>query len=314
MKLRIATTLLPACLSGVHGFTSRTFHSKQTALLESSSQDDMKATKLTAWVVENLEAGGDMITSSSGTKAGENDTLPPQGLCISKVRVLASESTPPENDDYHYPIRLLVGRNGWGTGVHPSTRLCLEWICDEHNTIQDGDVFLDYGCGSGILSIAALYMGASRAVGVDVEAEALVTAERNLELNNFESRFEGLHTREIIPYCLCRPRGVDICVANILVGQLVRPSMVSAIASNISPNGLLCMSGIRPNQVDALKSAYDSTFKWLDEQYAELSAEECEGSMDSYGFDCGRWARLVGRRNQDNREAEIEMMSELAVS
>ena len=59
---------------------------------------------------------------------------------------------------------------------------------------------MDYGCGSGILSIAALHYGASQCIGVDVEAEALVTAERNIELNGLGSdhgRFEGLHTREI---------------------------------------------------------------------------------------------------------------------
>jgi ribosomal protein L11 methyltransferase len=228
---------------------------------------------------------------------------------------LAADASPTleECDDSLFPIRLLVGRNGWGTGVHPTTRLCLEWICDD-DIIQGGEIVLDYGCGSGILSIAALHSGASRAIGVDIEAEALVTAERNLELNEFDGRFEGFHTREIIPYALCRPTGVDICVANILVGQLVRPSMVAALASNIAPDGLLCLSGIRPNEVDALKAAYDSSFEWLNDYYAELSARECEGSIESYGFDCGRWARLVGRRRQEDRKADIERMSELAVS
>jgi ribosomal protein L11 methyltransferase len=188
----------------------------------------------------------------------------------------------------------------------------MEWICDE-KTIQGGEVFVDYGCGSGILSIAALHMGASRAFGVDVEAEALVTAERNLELNEFGGRFEGFHTREILPYCFCRPTGVDVCVANILIGQLVRPSMVAALASNVAPNGLLCLSGIRPNEIESLKNAYNDTFDWLDEGYAELSANECEASIESYGFDCGRWVRLIGRRKQDNREADIEKMSESAV-
>jgi SAM-dependent methyltransferase len=314
-------------LSKIHGFASpgklwRMQRNSFRLLEESALQDGptgMNAgtgtgTKLTDWVVENLESQGSSITSSSETKAGENDTIPLEGLCIANVRVLAADSSfiQTEGDAFH-PIRLLVGRNGWGTGVHPSTRLCLEWICSDQ-TIQGGEVILDYGCGSGILSICALQLGASRAVGVDVEAEALVTAERNLELNNFGDRFEGLHTREIIPYCLCRPTGVDVCVANILIGQLVRPSMVSAIASNVAPNGYLCMSGIRPHEVVSLKSVYDETFEWLDDQYSELSAEDCPGSMESYGFDCGRWARLVGRRRQHDREADIERMSDLAIS
>ena len=299
----------------LHGnaFGPTVIHRKKSLLYETGQGGC--PTKLTEWVVENLESEGSSITSSSTTRAGENDTLPTTGLCIGRMRILPAGTELPKDDEtsLYYNIRLLVGRNGWGTGVHPSTRLCLEWICNDE-AIRGGEIFLDYGCGSGILSVAALHMGSSRAIGVDVEAEALVTAERNLEMNNFADRFEGLHTREIVPYGLCPPTGVDVCVANILVGQLVRPSMVSAIASNIRTNGLLCMSGIRPNEVESLKAAYDDTFEWLDDQYAELSAEDCEGSILSYGFDCGRWARLVGRRKRDNRMADIEIMSDHAVS
>ncbi|KAK1744822.1 ribosomal protein L11 methyltransferase-like protein, partial [Skeletonema marinoi] len=121
---------------------------------------------------------------------------------------------------------------GWGTGVHPTTRLCLEWLGD--HGVKDGDILLDYGCGSGILSIAALHFGASRCIGVDVEAEALVTAERNIELNGWDGRFQDV----------CPPRGASLCVANILIGQLVRPSMVAALTTNLEDGGLLCLSGI----------------------------------------------------------------------
>ena len=135
--------------------------------------------KLSDWVVENLDDEGS--TSTSSTEAGENDSIPSDGLYISKFHILPSLSqieTPPES----VPIRLLVGRNGWGTGVHPTTRLCLEWL-GRDDVILGGESILDYGCGSGILSIAALGLGASTAVGVDVEAEALVTSEANMELN-----------------------------------------------------------------------------------------------------------------------------------
>ena len=271
--------------------------------------------RLTEWVVENLESQGETITSSSTVKAGENDTLPINGLCIGDFRILAAESPFDDQNDNLQSMRLFMGRNGWGTGVHPTTRLCLEWLCRE-GVIQGGEVLLDFGCGSGILSIAALHLGASRAVGVDIEAEALVTAERNLDLNGYGSeRFQGLHTREIQPYELCRPVGVDICVANILIGQLVRPSMVATMLSNLAPGGLLCLSGIRPDEVDALKAAYGHSMEWCDDQYAELSASDCEGSLESYGFDTGRWARLVGKHvRADNRDADIQRMSDLAVS
>ena len=86
-------------------------------------------------------------------------------------------------------------------------------MCDT-NTINDGDVLLDYGCGSGILSITALHMGASCCIGVDVEAEALVTAERNLQLNGWDAdgRFQGMHTREVLPYDIYVHHMVWMCV------------------------------------------------------------------------------------------------------
>jgi ribosomal protein L11 methyltransferase len=264
-------------------------------------------------VVENLEDGdGGSITKSSETKAGENDTLPLSGLCIAEFRILAANSPYVDDKDQHHPIRLLVGRNGWGTGIHPTTRLCLEWLS---KTLKGGEVLLDYGCGSGILSIAAIHTGASRAIGVDVEAEALVTAERNVELNfGSTDKFQALHVRQILPNDLGRPHGVDLCVANILVGQLVRPSMVSAIVTNVAPGGLLCLSGIRPQEVESLKTAYNAYIQeWVEDDYAELSATETEASVDSYGFDVGTWSRLVGRLN-DRGNIDVEAMSELAVS
>ena len=119
-----------------------------------------KQSELTDWVVENLEDNGS-ITSEDTVKAGEGDTLPKDGLAIGKCRVFAAAADQSiHNDDGLYPIYLYLGRNGWGTGVHPTTRLCLEWLGD--HGVKDGDILLDYGCGSGILSIAALHLGASR--------------------------------------------------------------------------------------------------------------------------------------------------------
>ena len=212
-----------ACLSVlcVASFTSRltpgapnhkSFTNSYHPLGSSSSNAD-----LTDWVVESLEDDGDSITRSDPIKAGEGDgdLLPVEGLQISKMRIFAAaqqeQQQSNKDDGDYYPIYLLLGRNGWGTGVHPTTRLCLEWMCD---TINDGDVLLDYGCGSGILSITALHMGASRCIGVDVEAEALVTAERNLQLNGWDAdgRFQGMHTREVLPYDIYVHHMVWMCV------------------------------------------------------------------------------------------------------
>lgn len=338
-------SILRAILISIHALHATSFAIRPclTTTVPSSSVTQQYASSsssttdsdLTDWVIEDLEDDGQSITSIDPIQAGEGDTLPVDGLAIGKVKIFASSHSPEchcddtnftnesdntdDADDDYYPIYILLGRNGWGTGVHPTTRLCLEWLC---TAINDGDILLDYGCGSGVLSIASLQLGAARCIGVDVEAEALVTAERNVALNGWDDDsngvryFEGLHTREVLPYEVCPPNGVDACVANILVGQLVRPSMVAAIVTNIRDGGLLCLSGIRPGgEVDSLKEAYGDRVEWLDDQYAELSAFETANCIESYGFDCGRWARLVGRKRKDEGDPGfIEQMSDLAVS
>lgn len=183
---------------------SRCPSSPPTALSLPSSKNSKE---LSDWVIENLD--DEASTSTSSTKAGENDNLPSGGLCISKFHIQASLSETPTLDEF-IPIRLLVGRSGWGTGVHPTTRLCLEWLAREE-VIIGGESILDYGCGSGVLSIAALGLGASMAVGVDVEAEALVTCQANIELNGYGDRFEGLHTREIVPFFFSSSRSGCLC-------------------------------------------------------------------------------------------------------
>lgn len=276
------------------------------------------SSSITDWVVENLESDESKITWSSSTMAGENDTLPMHGLCIGNLRIMAAGNCDDSNvifdddDQSFHPILLLVGRNGWGTGVHPTTRLCLEFLS---STITGQEIVLDYGCGSGILSIAALRLGAMKCIGVDVEAEALVTAERNIQLNGYgENFFEPLHTREVLPFDIY-PGGIDVCMANILIGQLVRPSMVAVLATNVKPGGIICFSGIRTHEVDSLKTAYEEYVEeWLDDQYATLSASDCEGSIDSYGYDCGKWCRLVARTKSGTSKYDILAMSELAVS
>lgn len=315
IKTILLLLLIILCTYSAHSFSTG------TTTNNARTSTKVHLADLTDWVIESLEdEKSGSITSADAVKAGEGDTLPSNGLVVGKCRVFAaaaassSEDQSSINEDDLYPIFLFLGRNGWGTGVHPTTRLCLEWLGDYG--VRDGDVLLDYGCGSGILSIAALHMGASRCIGVDVEAEALVTAERNIELNGWDSgRFKGMHTREVLPYDVCPPRGASLCVANILIGQLVRPSMVAALVTNLEEGGLLCLSGIRPGEVESLKAAYDDSIEWIDDQYAELSATETTNCIESYGFDCGRWARVVGRKKVENSDDSfIQQMSDLAVS
>jgi ribosomal protein L11 methylase PrmA len=109
-------------------------------------------------------------------------------------------------------IRLLDVGSGWGNGAHPTTRLCLDFVA---KSVRNGDSFLDYGTGSGILSIAAAKLGASHCVAVDIDEDTLRAAEKNAEVNGVAEKLDVVHTKYVyigedrFPIC-------DVTVANIL--------------------------------------------------------------------------------------------------
>ena len=134
----------------------------------------------------------------------------------------------------------------FGTGTHPTTALCLEWLDGEDVT---GKTVLDYGCGSGILAIAALKLGAISAVGTDIDPQALQATQDNAERNAVDP--EQLHT--------CYPKVLpdqtyDIVMANILAGPLVElaPELLNAIRMG----GKLVLSGILAEQTESIRAAY----------------------------------------------------------
>ena len=98
----------------------------------------------------------------------------------------------------------------FGTGSHPSTRLCLQWL---ERSVHGGERVLDYGCGSGILAIAALRLGASAALGVDVDPLALPAAQANAQRNRVDARFIDTETAPDFQ--------ADLVVANILANPLI---------------------------------------------------------------------------------------------
>lgn len=148
------------------------------------------------------------------------------------------------NDD---SVKLLLDPGlAFGTGTHPTTALCLEWLDGEDVT---GKTVLDYGCGSGILAIAALKLGAISAVGTDIDPQALQATQDNAERNAVDS--EQLHT--------CYPKVLpdqtyDIVMANILAGPLVElaPELLNAIRMG----GKLVLSGILAEQTESIRAAY----------------------------------------------------------
>lgn len=136
----------------------------------------------------------------------------------------------------------------FGTGSHPTTRLCLEWLC---GSMHAGDSVLDYGCGSGILAIAAARLGAGRVVGVDIDDNALTAAAANAASNGVTLQL--LHPNQ--------PIGTqfDIVVANILANPLC--VLAPLLASLTRPGGRIALSGILKTQTEQVQAAYRPAFE-----------------------------------------------------
>lgn len=135
----------------------------------------------------------------------------------------------------------------FGTGSHPTTRLVLAWLERE---VRGGEAVLDYGCGSGILAIAALKLGAARAVGVDIDPLALEAARYNASANSV-----GLDVRAADAALDIR---ADLTVANILANPL--RMLAPLLAAHTRPGGRIALSGILAGQSDEVMAAYAPFF------------------------------------------------------
>ncbi|MBZ4194032.1 MAG: 50S ribosomal protein L11 methyltransferase [Candidatus Contendobacter sp.] len=151
--------------------------------------------------------------------------------------------TPPDPEAVN--IRLNPGL-AFGTGAHPSTALCLEWL---DGADVAGKTVLDYGCGSGILAIAAAKLGAQRVWAVDIDPQALMASDDNAVENEVEDRLELTDPADL-PVALT----VDVLIANILAGVLVRLS--SKLARRVKPGGRLVLAGILETHADAVQAAF----------------------------------------------------------
>jgi ribosomal protein L11 methyltransferase len=150
----------------------------------------------------------------------------------------------------------------FGTGSHPTTRLCLRWL-DAH--LQGGETLLDYGCGSGILAIAAARLGAARVDGVDIDSQAVTASRDNATLNEVAAHF-----------CLpgeLMPGQYDIVVANILTNPL--KGMAPLLTGRVRPGGRLVLSGILAEQAEDVMAVYRDSMDFdppeIDEGWVRLT-------------------------------------------
>jgi ribosomal protein L11 methyltransferase len=156
----------------------------------------------------------------------------------------------------------------FGTGTHPTTALCLEWL-DSHPP-RDGAV-VDFGCGSGVLALAALRLGARSASCFDIDPQALIATRDNASANGLSEVVRLCDSADAIP------RGADLLLANILSGPLVQ--LAPLFTEILQPAGALVLSGLMEQDVSEVERAYDT---WFD--------------MRAFGVR-ESWVCLWGRRN-----------------
>jgi ribosomal protein L11 methyltransferase len=152
-----------------------------------------------------------------------------------------------EQHDEHTVCLTLDPGLAFGTGTHPTTALCLEWLA---NHDLNGKTVIDYGCGSGILAIASLLLGAQKAYAVDIDPQAITATQDNAHKNKVDGRIfcslpENFYAEHI---------QADIVLANILAKPLI--DMARHIANLLVPGGRLVLSGILAEQADSVVAAY----------------------------------------------------------
>ncbi len=159
----------------------------------------------------------------------------------------------------------------FGTGTHATTALCLDWL--DGLSLQ-GKTMLDYGCGSGVLAIAALKLGCRSATAMDIDPQAVIATGQNAGANDVLERLRVLDGADEIS------GSFDVVVANILAGPLVQ--FAESITSTIAGRGMLALSGVLCEQAASVMAAYEP---WI--AFDEPAFREQDGQT---------WSRLTGSR------------------
>lgn len=137
----------------------------------------------------------------------------------------------------------------FGTGTHPTTGLCLKWL--DRTPLEDLEL-IDFGCGSGILAVAALKLGAERVYATDHDPQAMQASEANALKNRVSDRLQLCNNSQLIPH------PVDIVLANILAGTLIE--LEQLLASLTRQGGKIVLSGILSEQTDRVSNCYTEHF------------------------------------------------------
>lgn len=218
---------------------------------EAVDAEALKADLVRFMAAERIEPQGKMVTEILEDKDWERawmDNFKPI-QCGDRLWICPTWLEPPHSDAIN--LRLDPGL-AFGTGTHPTTFLCLQWL--DNHTRADERV-LDYGCGSGILGLSALLLGAAHMDGLDIDPQALDATRANAETNGIaQHRYRVmLEDAELAPE-------YDLVVANILAGPLC--DLAATICRRLKPAGRIALSGILDHQAEAVAQAYRDWIDW----------------------------------------------------
>ncbi len=167
-------------------------------------------------------------------------------------------------------VRLDPGL-AFGTGTHPTTAMCLEWLDSRQ---LHGKTLLDYGCGSGVLAIAALKLGCRAATAMDIDPQALIATKENATQNSVAEYLN------VVGAAVDIEGQFDVVVANILAGPLVE--FAESITSTVCSHGMLALSGVLCEQAQDVMKAYEPWIRFEKPVYREQDGQT--------------WSRLTGTR------------------
>jgi ribosomal protein L11 methyltransferase len=263
-------------------------HNWVVALLPGDA--DVDAVLASAGVPPDIERRQDVVEEQDWVRLTQSQFEP---IRISeRLWIVPSWHAPPDPN----AIGIILDPGlAFGTGSHPTTRLCLKWL-EAH--LRGGESVLDYGCGSGILAIAAAKLGATPVVGVDIDPQAVQASRDNAERNGVVVGFglpdslpkiprDEAPARQYLPPAAEVPNAgptaiYDVLVANILTNPL--KALAPALAGRVRPGGRIALSGILEAQVSEVMAIYGDAFEmraWaMEEGWALLTGTRKAGPTD----------------------------------
>ena len=217
-----------------------------TALFSSKIDTNNVNEQMTTYLSGTINARWEQLEDKDWSQEWKQHFQPLK--CGDRLWICPSWIAPPDLN----AVNLILDPGlAFGTGSHPTTHLCLRWL-DQQDL--KGKIVIDYGCGSGILGIAALLLGAKQVIAVDNDPQALLASRDNAQRNNIAASRLSTYLPDDVPTTIC----ADVMVANILASPLI--SLAPKLCAMTKPKGLLCLAGLLENQIDAVSKPYLEQF------------------------------------------------------